>query len=90
MYADLLPKMSCPHLAIFGPEKMPPLGTTDLSCYGEDCIDMILKHYGKDLIAESVLAEESVNVLSQLWFPLISLRNGKRIADTSLNIPRRT
>ena len=39
---------------------MPPLDTTDLSCYGEDCIDTILKYYGKDLIAESVLAEESV------------------------------
>ena len=38
---------------------MPPLGTTDLSCYGEDCIDTILKHYGKDLTAKSVLAEES-------------------------------
>ena len=43
--------------SIFDPEKMPPLGTTDLSCYGEDCIDTILKHYGKDLTAESVLAE---------------------------------
>ena len=32
----------------------------DLSCYGEDCIDTILKHYGKDLTAESVLAEENV------------------------------
>ena len=39
---------------------MPPLGTTDLSCYGEDCIDTILKYYGNDLSAESVLAEESV------------------------------
>ena len=39
---------------------MPPLGTTDLSCYGEDCIDIILKHYGKDLTAKSVLAEECV------------------------------
>ena len=46
--------------SIFDLEKMPPLGTTDLSCYGEDCIDTILKHYGKDLTAESVLAEESV------------------------------
>ena len=44
----------------FDPEKMPPLGTTDLSCYGEDCIDTILKYYGKDLTAESVLAEENV------------------------------
>ena len=66
--------------SIFDPEKMPPLGTTDLSCYGEDCIDTLLKHYGKDLTAESVLAEEC----------LISLRNGKRIADTSLNSLRRT
>ena len=39
---------------------MPPLGTTDRSCYGEDCIDTILKYYGKDLTADSVLAEESV------------------------------
>ena len=39
---------------------MPPPGTTDLSCYERDCIDTILKHYGKDLTAESVLAEESV------------------------------
>ena len=39
---------------------MPPLGTTDLSCYAEDCIDIIVKHYGKDLTAESVLAEESI------------------------------
>ena len=45
--------------SIFDPEKMSPLGTTDLSCYGEDCIDTLLKHYGKDLTAESVLAEES-------------------------------
>ena len=44
----------------FDPEKMPPLGTTDLSCYGEDCIDTILKYYGNDLTAESMLAEESV------------------------------
>ena len=44
--------------SIFDPEKMPPLGTTDLS-YGEDCINTILKHYGKDLTAESVLAEET-------------------------------
>ena len=58
---------------IFDREKMPLLGTTDLSCYGEDCIDNILKHYGKDLTAESVIAEESIK---QLWFPLISLRNG--------------
>ena len=36
------------------------LGPTDLSCCGEDCIDTILKHYWKDLTAESVLAEESV------------------------------
>ena len=46
--------------SIFDPEKMSPLGTIDLFCYGEDCIDTILKHYGKDLTAESVLAEESV------------------------------
>ena len=46
--------------SIFDPEKMPALDTTDLSCYGEDCIGTILKHYGKDLTAESVLAEESV------------------------------
>ena len=46
--------------SIFDPEKMPSLGTTDLSCYGEDCIDTILKHYGKDLTAKSVLAEGSV------------------------------
>ena len=46
--------------SIFYPEKMPPLGTTDLSCYGEDCIDTVLKHYGKDLTAKSVLAEESI------------------------------
>ena len=46
--------------SIFDPEKMPPLGTTDLSCNGEDCIDTILKHYGKDLTAKSVLAEESI------------------------------
>ena len=39
--------------SIFDHEKMQ-------SCYGEDCIDTILKHYGKDLTAESVLAEESV------------------------------
>ena len=45
--------------SIFDPEKMPALGTTDLSCYGEDCINTILKHYGKDLTAEPVLAEES-------------------------------
>ena len=46
--------------SIFDPEKKPPLSTSDLSCYGEDCIYTILKHYGKDLTAESVLAEESV------------------------------
>ena len=46
--------------SIFDPEKIPPLGTNDLSCYGEDCIDIILKHYGKDLTAESVLAKENV------------------------------
>ena len=46
--------------SIFDPEKMPPLGTTDLFCCGGDYIDIILKHYGKDLTAESVLAEESV------------------------------
>ena len=39
---------------------MPPLGTTNLSCYLEDCIDIFLKHYGKGLTAKSVLAEESV------------------------------
>ena len=44
--------------SIFNPEKMPPLGTTDLSCYEEDCIDTILKHYGKDLTTESVLEED--------------------------------
>ncbi len=33
--------------SIFDPENMPSLGTTDLSCYGEDCIDTILKHYGE-------------------------------------------
>ena len=47
-------------LSIFDREKMPPLVTTDLSCYGKDCIDTILKHYGKDLTAESVIAKESV------------------------------
>ena len=40
------------------PEKM--LGINDLSGYEEDYIDIILKHYGKDLTAESVQAEESV------------------------------
>ena len=39
---------------------MPSLGKTDLSCFGGDCIDTTLKHDGKDLTAESVLAEESV------------------------------
>ena len=44
--------------SIFDPEKMPPLGTTDLSCYGEDCIDTILKHYGRDLTADSASRRE--------------------------------
>ena len=39
---------------------MPLLGTTDISCYGKDWINTILKHYGKDLTAESMLAEKSV------------------------------
>ena len=46
--------------SIFDPEKKPPLGTTDPFYYGEDCIDTILKHYGENLTAESVLVEESV------------------------------
>ena len=51
----------CRVFSIFDPEKMPLLGTTDLFCYGEDCIDTILKYYGKYLTAKSVLAEESVD-----------------------------
>ena len=46
--------------SIFDSDKMPSLGTTNLSCYGGDCIDTTPKHDGKDLTAESVLAEESV------------------------------
>ena len=51
---ECLPKMSCPHLAFLILKKKPLLGTTDLSCYGEDCINTILNHYGKDLTAKSV------------------------------------
>ena len=45
--------------SIFDPETMPSLRSTDLSCYGGDYIYTTLKRDGKDLTAESELAEES-------------------------------
>ena len=60
--------------SIFGPEKMPPQGTTDLSCYVKDCMDTTLKIMGKILQPNQYYQKR---VLSQLWFPLILLWNGK-------------
>ena len=44
--------------SIFDPSKMPPLGSPELFTYGENYIDTILHHYGKDLPAKSLLGEE--------------------------------
>ena len=45
---------------IFDPQKMPSSDSADFSCHGEDSIDALIQHYGKDLPAESMLSEEFV------------------------------
>lgn len=44
--------------SIFDPQKMPPQNSPDLSSYGENYVDTILHHYGKDLPAKSLPGEE--------------------------------
>ena len=46
--------------SIFDPSKMPQRDSPDLSSYGDQFLDTLKEHYGKDLPAESMLGEEFV------------------------------
>ena len=48
--------VSC--FSIFKPKKVPSLDSSDLSCYGEDALKILLDHYGADRPAETVLGVE--------------------------------
>ena len=48
--------VSC--FSILKPKKVPSLDSSDLSCYGEDALKILLDHYGVDKPAETVLGVE--------------------------------
>ncbi len=46
--------------SVFDPSKLPQEDSPDLSSYGDEFIDILMGHYGKDLPAKSIQGEEFV------------------------------
>ena len=44
-------------MSIINPRKIPKVGSSDLSHYGEDAITTLLAHYGEEKPAQTLLGE---------------------------------